>query len=45
MKEKCTECGRVLVANAYGCLYCPICQKGFDKQFNDMVESKNGGYY
>ena len=44
-KAKCIHCGRALVANQYGILYCPMCQKGFDKQFNEMVRSTDGGYY
>lgn len=44
-KEKCDNCGRVLIANTYGILYCPICQKGFEGQFNEMVGSTHGGYY
>lgn len=43
-KQKCIECGKVLVANEYGVLYCPKCQKNFSKQFNAMVEDE-GGYY
>lgn len=23
----------------------PICQKGFNKDFNEMVESTHGGYF
>lgn len=44
-KQKCNECGRVLVANQYDVLYCPRCQKGFIGDFNEMVESTKGGYY
>ena len=44
-KEKCEDCGKVLIANAYGILYCPRCQKGYEEDFNEMVESTNGGYY
>lgn len=41
-KEKCVECGRVLVANQYGVLYCPICDKNFDKSCNEMEGITNG---
>ena len=44
-KEKCEDCGRVKVANAYGWLFCPKCDKNKRSQFNSMVQEKNGGYY
>ena len=44
-KEKCEACGKVLIANAYGILYCPSCQKGFTGNFREMVEDTEGGYY
>ena len=44
-KQLCIECGRVKVANEWGWLYCPICEKYEKKQFDEMVESTKGGYY
>jgi len=44
-KQLCEECGMVLVANEYGWLYCPRCQKHWKQQFDHMVESTKGGYY
>ena len=44
-KELCPECGKLLEPNKYGVLYCSRCQPGFNKDFNEMVESTGGGYY
>lgn len=44
-KQKCIECGRVKVANEWGWLFCPMCQKNEKLQFDKMVEDTDGGYY
>lgn len=40
--QKCIDCGRLLLANEYGGLYCPKC---FDERVQEMIEETNGGYY
>ncbi len=44
-KQKCGECGNLLVASEYGVLYCPHCQDLFRERFKEMVEETKGGYY